>query len=315
MLFKREWIVSNIAPHMERSPVRNRILLLATALLFSTGGAAIKAVTLDGWQVACFRSAVAGAMLWAVLPEARRGWSWRIVPVAAAYAATLISFVLSNRLTTSADAIFLQSTAPLYLLLLSPMLLREPIRRADVVYIGVVIAGMMVFFVGTESAVATAPDPPRGNAIAAASGLFYALMLAGLRRLARGKARDAGVATVVLGNILACLVTLPMALPVKAATAANATVVLYLGVVQIGIAYVCLTRAIRHVPAIEASTLLMLEPALNPVWTWLVHGERPAAWSLAGGAVILSATLANTWRQARAQALPTLQRPPIISRR
>jgi len=275
---------------------------MIAALLFSTGGAAIKAATLTGWQVACFRSAVAGAVLLAALPEARRGWTWRMAPVAAAYAATLISFVLSNRLTTSANAIFLQSTAPLYLLLLGPLLLREPIRRADVVYMAAVVAGMMVFFVGTESAVSTAPDPPRGNAIALASGFFYALMLAGLRWLARGKERNAGIATAALGNVLAFLATLPMALPVKAAAADNLAVILYLGVVQIGIAYVCLTRAMRHVPALEAATLLMIEPATNPVWTWLVHGERPAAWSLAGGAVILSATLANTWRLARKTA-------------
>ena len=284
---------------MESSPIRNRLLLFAAALLFSTGGAAIKAATLTGWQVACFRSAVAAAVLLAALPEARRGWTWRIAPVAAAYAATLITFVLSNRLTTSANAIFLQSTAPLYLLLLGPLLLREPIRRADVIYMAAVVAGMAVFFVGTESAVATAPDPPRGNAIALASGFFYALMLAGLRWLARGKERSAGIATVALGNLFACVAALPMALPVKAAARDYLPVILYLGVVQIGVAYVCLTRAMRHVPAIEAATLLMIEPAMNPVWTWLVHGERPAAWSLAGGAVILSATLANTWRQAR----------------
>jgi DME family drug/metabolite transporter len=284
---------------MASSPLRNRLLLFTAALLFSTGGAAIKAATLTGWQVACFRSGVAAAVLLAVLPEARRAWSWRIVPVAAAYAATLITFVLANRLTTSANAIFLQSTAPLYLLLLSPLLLREPIHRADLLYMAAVVAGMMVFFAGTETAVATAPDPPKGNAIAAFSGLLYALMLAGLRWLARAKEGSSGVATVALGNLFACAAALPMALPVAAGAEGNIVVILYLGIVQIGIAYVCLTRAMRHVPALEASTLLMLEPAMNPVWTWLVHGERPAAWSLAGGLVILSATLANTWRQSR----------------
>src|SRR5438876_87828 len=98
--------------------VPNRLLVFLAALLFSTGGAAIKAASLTGWQVACFRSAVAAAVLLAALPEARRNWTWRIVPVASAYAATLITFVLANRLTSSANAIFLQSTAPFYLLLL-----------------------------------------------------------------------------------------------------------------------------------------------------------------------------------------------------
>jgi len=187
----------------------------------------------------------------------------------------------------------------LYLLLLAPLLLHERIRRADILYMAVVVAGMTMFFLGTETAVATAPDPPKGNVVAAVSGLLYALMLTGFRWLGRGKEANSGVATVALGNLLACVVALPMALPVTASAGDNVLVILYLGVVQIGVAYVCLTRAMRHVPALEAATLLMLEPAMNPVWTWLVHGERPGLWPVAGGSVILSATLVNTWRQTR----------------
>src|SRR3954452_11794857 len=153
---------------MESSPLRSRLLLVTAAVLFSTGGAAIKAVTLTGWQVAGFRSGIAAVVLLAVIPEARRGWSWRIVPVAAAYAATLLTFVLANRLTTAANAIFLQSTAPLYVLLLSPLLLHEPIRRADVLYIAAVLAGISLFLIGAQPAIATAPDPRGGNAIALA---------------------------------------------------------------------------------------------------------------------------------------------------
>src|SRR5881394_1592483 len=106
--------------------------LLAAALLFSTGGAAIKATSLTGWQVASFRSGIAVLALGLMTSEARRGYSWRAVPVGAAYATTLILFVLANKLTTSANTIFLQSTAPLYLLLLSPWLLHERIAREDV---------------------------------------------------------------------------------------------------------------------------------------------------------------------------------------
>src|SRR5258705_913544 len=101
-------------------PIRNRLLIFAAAFLFSTGGAAIKAATLTGWQVASFRSGVAALVLLAVVPEARRRWHWRMLPVAVAYAATLILFVLANRLTTSANAIFLQSTPPPYPPLFGP---------------------------------------------------------------------------------------------------------------------------------------------------------------------------------------------------
>jgi len=284
---------------MSASPLRNRLLLVAAAVLFSTGGAAIKAATLGGWQVACFRSGVAAAVLLIALPQARRNWSWRVAPVAAAYAATLIAFVMANRLTTSANAIFLQSTAPLYLLLLGPLLLKEPLRRADLVYMLAVAGGLTLFFVSSQPALATAPDPPRGNVVALVSGLSYALMLAGLRWLGRHPERDAGLASVAMGNMLACVATLPMALPVRSLSLADGAVILYLGAFQIGLAYICVTRAMRHVTAFEANAVLLVEPALNPVWAWMVHGERPPALALTGGGLILSATLVHTWRLRR----------------
>jgi drug/metabolite transporter, DME family len=277
------------------SPVRNRLLLVSAALLFSTGGAAIKAASLTGWQVASFRSGLAALVLLAALPRARRRWRWRMLPVAAAYAATLVLFVLANRLTTSANAIFLQATAPLYVLLLGPFLLREPIRRADLFYILAVGAGLALFFAGRDTVAATAPDPPRGNLLALASGVTYALMLVGLRWHGRQGGADSGIATVVAGNLIAFLAALPMALPLHAFAARDAAVILYLGAAQVGLAYWCLTRAIRHVPAFEATTMLQLEPAMSPVWTWLAYAERPTPWALAGGAVIVSATLVNTW--------------------
>ena len=280
---------------MNASP-RHRLLLVLAAVLFSTGGAAIKSASLTGWQIACFRSLVAAMALLAGLPEARRRWRWQTAAVSLAYAATLILFVLANRMTTAANAIFLQSAAPLYLLLLSPWLLKEPIRRADVLYMLAVAAGLSLFFVRTETAVATAPDPFRGNLLAGISGVTYALTLAGLRWQARAKHADGGLATVAIGNLAVFALALPMALPLGRPGAANAAVILYMGVFQVGLSYVCVTRALRHVPAFEANTVLLLEPALNPVWVWLLYAERPGGWALAGGAVILGAALANAWR-------------------
>ena len=285
---------------MTASPLRNRLLLVAAAILFSTGGAAIKAATLTGWQVACFRAGVAAVVLLAVLPGARRGWNWRIAPVAAAYAATSIAFAMANRLTTSANAIFLQSTAPLYLLLIGPLLLKEPLSRSDLLFLGAVAGGMVLCVGSGQPAVATAPDPRAGNLMGAVSGLTWALTVSGLRWLGRREgAGNAATATVVLGNLLAFLVTLPKALPPPHAGLLNLGVLLYLGVFQIGLAYVFVTRAIRHVPAFEATTVLLLEPALNPVWVWFAQGERPASRSIAGGALILAATLVNAWWQNR----------------
>ena len=279
--------------------MRSRLMLAGAALLFSTGGAAIKAASLTDWQVAAFRSGVAAIFFLLAMPEARRGWTWRIVPPAAAYAATLILFVLANRLTTSANTIFLQSTAPLYLLLLGPWLLHEPVRRSDLITMAAVAVGVALVVLGAEAAQATAPDPRRGNILGIASGLTWALTVTGLRWLGRTGKDNAAMATVALGNVVSFLVALPMALPVATFHAADVLVILYLGIPQIGLAYVLVTRAIRHVPALEATTVLLLEPAMNPVWAWLVHGERPGEGPLAGGALILLATMLNTWRQAR----------------
>jgi drug/metabolite transporter, DME family len=284
---------------LESPQLRYRLYLAVTALLFSTGGAAIKSASLSGWQVAGFRSGIAALLLLVALPEARRVWSWRVPPVAAAYAATLVLFVLANRLTTAANAIFLQATAPLYVLLLAPLLLRERIHAKDLICAAAVAAGLALFFAGSEQPMVTAPDPRRGNLLGLASGICWALSLVGLRWLGRAGPTGAAIAPVALGNLFACLAALPMALPAVRLTAFDTALVIYLGAIQIGLAYIFMTRAIRHVRAFEASALLLLEPVMSPVWAWLVQRERPGNWSLAGGVMVVSATLVNTWLASR----------------
>lgn len=294
--------MSNRIAHAQgRAPLSARLLLLAAAALFSTGGAAIKAVSFSSWQVAGFRSGVAALAILLLIPEARRNWRWRYVPVAMAYALTLVFFVMATKLTTAANAIFLQSAAPLFVLAIGPLVLKERVRRSDLLLMAGVACGMALFFAGHEAAVTTAPDPARGNLYGALSAVTWAVTLAGLRWAERGHATgaSAGMITVLMGNLLACAATLPLALPVTVWRWRDAAVIVWLGVFQIALAYFCLTRGVRHVPAFEATTLLLLEPALNPVWTWMVHAERPAALSLLGGGVILGATLGNAWWQGR----------------
>ncbi len=274
-----------------------RVQIALAALLFSTGGAAIKAAHFSGWQVASLRSGVAAIVLLVALPSARRGMTWRAALVALAYASTLVSFVLANKLTTSANAIYLQSTAPLYLLLLGPLLLHERITRRDIPVILAVLGGLALVFLGADVATTTAIDPQRGNLIAMVSGVSYALMLCGLRWLGRGgDLRGEGIGAVVLGNAFACVVALPMALPLGAHGMIDWTVIVYLGVFQIGVAYLLVLRGLRRVGALEASLLLLVETALNPVWSWLTLGETPSVLALAGGALIVGAMVLQSVR-------------------
>ena len=275
----------------------HRLQIVLAALLFSTGGAVIKATSLSSWQVASFRSGVAALVLFLVLPKWRRFWSPRSMLVGLAYATTMILYVTGNKLTTAANTIFLQATAPMYLLLLGPLLLREKTRPRDLLYTSAMAIGMVLMFVGVEAPVETAPDPVRGNIVGALCGVSWALTILGLRWLGRSTDesddRDAAGGAVVAGNLLAFLICLPMAFPVEEAAAVDWFAVVYLGVLQIGVAYIAMTRGMRHVPVLEAALLLLLEPVMAAVWAWLALGEQPGPWSLAGCLVILAASVAS----------------------
>lgn len=275
-----------------REALGSRLRLVAAAALFSTAGAAIKACHLSSWQVAAFRAAVAVVAVLVLMPDARRRFSRRAALVALAYASTSILFTNANKLTTAASAILLQSSSPLYIVVLGRLLLGERERRGDWLFMGAIAGGLALFFVGIDAPRATAPDPLLGNVLALLCGIASALVVVGLRWLARRETGTAGAA-IVLGNVTCFLVCLPLALPVQG-SATDWAIVLYLGVFQLGLAYVLFATALTHVPALQASLLGFLEPVLSPAWALLVHGERPGPWSLLGGGVILLATAVRT---------------------
>ena len=276
-----------------------RLQAISAAVLFSTGGAAIKVAAFSAPQVSALRSAIAAVAL-LILFRRRIAWSRTAAFIGVVYAATLTLFVVSTKLTTAANAIFLQSTASLYILLLAPRVLREPIHRRDVVFLIAIAAGVVACFIGQPTATTTAPDPAMGNLVGVVCSVAWALTLLLLRWAERGGERGGlGLTAVVSGNLLAAAVSMPFALPLPKASVSEWATVAYLGVFQIGLAYVFLTAAIRHLPALEVSLLLLLEPVLNPVWTWLVRGERPGMWTIVGGVVIVSATAIKTVYDAR----------------
>jgi DME family drug/metabolite transporter len=284
------------------------MMILTAALLFSTGGTAVKLTSLTGWQVASLRSGIAAIALLLLLPAARRGWSWRSIFVGCAYAGTMIAFVLANKLTTAANAVFLQSTAPLYILLIGPILLGEKIRQRQLLFMAALAVGMSMIVAGGQARFATAPDPLRGNVVGIATGIFWAFTIIGLRWLGRehpgGSPTNGAAPAVAGGNFIACLATIPAAYPVENATTVDWTAVGFLGLFQIALAYVFMVRGIRRVGALEVSLLVLLEPVLGPLWAWLIHGERPSGFSLLGGAVIVAATAMYTWRE----SVETLER-------
>lgn len=263
--------------------MRSRLLLLAAAGLWSTAGAAIKLCGLSGWQIAGARSLVAGAFLLLVVKEARRLPTLPVLLVSVSYAFTVVLFVLATKLTTAANAIFIQDTAPLWVLVLSPWLLGEHPTRGELLAIPVYGAGLGLFFLDELS-----PGQIVGNVVALASGFAFALSIVGLRRL-----RHEGASALVWGNLVAAAIALPLWAAGPAPRPLDLALLGYLGVFQLGLAYLCFSRGLERTPAVEASLLVLLEPVLNPIWTFLLAGERPGPWALAGGAVVLAAT---AWR-------------------
>jgi DME family drug/metabolite transporter len=281
-----------------------RFQVLAAALLFSTGGAGIKVDAFSALQVSTLRSGIAAIALLLFL-RGRPAWSPQIGMAAVVYAATVTLFVASTKLTTAANAIFLQSTAPLYLLLLGPPLLGEHFKRRDLVYLVAVAIGMLGCFAGRPVATDTAPDPSLGNALAVACSITWAFTLIALRYVERERSRaGVGVSAAVLGNLVASVAGMPFAWPFPTASAGEWATIVYLGVCQIAVAYVFLTSAIRHLSALEVSLLLLIEPVLNPVWTWILRAENPGTWTMVGGGIIVAATALRAANEAKATSTP-----------
>jgi drug/metabolite transporter, DME family len=266
-----------------------RLQVFAAAILFSTGGAGIKAAAFTGLQVSALRSGIA-ALILLLLLRGKLVLSPAMIATGVVYAATVTLFVLSTKLTTAANAIFLQATAPLYLLLLGPLMLSERFRGRDVVFLGGVAIGLVLCVIGQPAPTTTAPDPATGNTLALVCSVTWAFTLLGLRYVQRDAPHSVGLSAVALGNLFASLAAFPFAWPLPSATAVEWATIVYLGVCQIGLAYVFLTAAIRVLPALEVSLLLLIEPVLNPTWTWLIRGENPGAYTIIGGAIIIAAT-------------------------
>lgn len=279
------------------------LFVLAAALLWSTGGLFIKWTSLSGLELSFCRSFFAAITVAIVTRHEGFGIN-RLTGVASVlYAVLLILFVLATKATTAANAIFLQYTAPVYLLVLEPLIYKEKFRPRDLITVLVCVGGMALFFVGQLR-----PQDVTGNFLALASGLCFALYFLLLRH---PRAREVNRASsVIYGNILAVILTAPWGLAAVSNLSLHDTLaVVYLGVVQLGIAYTFFTVAMaRGVRSLDAGILCYIEPVLNPVWVFLVLGEQPSRWALLGGTIIIFAVITHMLLDARLKRRST---PPL----
>jgi drug/metabolite transporter (DMT)-like permease len=270
--------------------------IVIAALLWSTGGIGIKAIDDPPLTVTFYRSVFAAITLFILFRRdvTRFPRTPAFFTAIVAYGMCLTSFVIATRLTTAANAIFLQYAGVVWVLLLSPFVLREPMRRRDAIAIAVALGGMALFFIGKLETRGMA-----GNVMALVSSVFFATLILALRR-----EHDASRAAVTWGNVAIAAVLFPFVMNDLALSMKSLFALLFLGVFQIGFAYAFFVKGLRYVTATQASLTGMLEPVANPIWVLLFLGEKPSTFAIAGAAVVLIAIAWHTMQGEPASEMP-----------
>ena len=265
------------------SRLKYPLLLMGIAIMWSTSGLCVKQIDWNPLAIAGVRSGIAAVVIFAFHRKAKICWNFSLVSGAVSYALMVLTFVVAVKLTTAANAIMLQYTAPVYIAVLAALFLREKPHYSDWLTIAVVIGGMLLFFRDQM-----APGGMTGNFIAIFSGVMSAVFTVSMRSQKDGSP----IASVLFGNILAFICGAYFMF--DGAPGLNGWLILaYLGCFQIGLTFMLYSVAIKHVTALEASIITMVEPLLNPLWVFLIIGEQPGQWALVGGAIILVAIAAR----------------------
>lgn len=253
------------------------LYMMLTALLWSTGGILIKLVDWNPMAIAGIRSGIAALTISPFVSFNKSLFLKKRIIGALFYSFTLILFVSANKLTTSANAIFLQFTAPIWVVLFSKLFLKIKIRRSDIITIFVIFLGMALFFLDNLNS-----GKLLGNILALMSGITFAGMTITLKQ----QAKDSPISTVFIGNFLNFLLCIPfyfLSIP----SPKSILGLILLGTFQVGFSYILYAKAIDHLTVIEATLIPVIEPLLNPIWVLIFIGETPGVKAIIGGIIVI----------------------------
>lgn len=280
---------------MTNAVVSPTLFVVLAVTLWSTGGLLIKITSVSGFEVnlgRCFFAAITIALL----TRFRAIKADRFTLLASVFYVGALSFyAVANKYTTAANAIFLQYTAPVYILVFAPFVLKERFRVSDLLTVIVCLGGMTLFFVDSAPASNLSPQSQLiGNILGLCSGVSlggYILLLRHPRSLNQNPA-----ASVFYGNLFAIAAMVPFVAAAPSSwTGKDVLAVVLLGVFQIGLAYYLFTYGVTHgVRSLDASIIGFIEPLLNPLWVFLFVGERPSTWAIVGGVIIIAGVLFQT---------------------
>jgi drug/metabolite transporter (DMT)-like permease len=258
-------------------------IMVLTSVLWSSGGILIKLVNVGPLAVSGLRSLIAAAIISIYLKKPKFTWSLYQILGAIAYASMAITFVSATRLTTSANAVLLQYTAPIYVAILGGLILKEKVALKDWITIAVTLIGVVLFFVDSFSL-----GGMMGNILAIISGFCFAFFIVCSRQQKEGSPME----TILLGNVVTAVACIPFVINASYDMTSILGIV-SLGIIQFGIPYVLYGIAIKHIRALDAVMIAVIEPILNPIWVLIFLGEIPGAWAILGGIIVLAAVTYN----------------------
>jgi drug/metabolite transporter, DME family len=261
------------------------LAVFLTAILWSSGGLFIKLISLDSMELSFFRCAIA-AVVFALMFRKRILKLNRLALLNSfAYAAVLILFVIATKTTTAANAIFLQSTAPIYVLIFEPLLTKTKWERINIITIVVCFLGMILFFMGDLT-----PGDIKGNIAALLAGVAFAAFFLGMKK----NEPQYGESSIFYGNVIVALICIPFITDMNSISLQDFAMVSFLGVFQIAFAYALFSYGLKRIIAVEASIISMFEPVLNPIWVFIGYGEVPSFYAIIGGIIIMTAITVRT---------------------
>ena len=265
-----------------KSATSANIILIIAALMWSVGGLFIKLVDLSPIAITGTRSIAAALVFLIYLKKPQLYWNRYFITGVISSAAMMLLYVFSIRLTTAANAIFLEFTAPIYVVILGYFVLNERITIFDILSMFVIFSGMTLFFIDELSFYGF-----WGNIMAAVAGVCLGVVTIMIR-----KENESAFQIVLMGNILTALVCIPFMFAGFQETASTDWFIIFvLGIVQLGIPYILYTKALRQVKALDAILVSMIEPILNPFWVYIFVGEKMGEWALFGGILVLSGSI------------------------
>lgn len=261
------------------------LYVFTAALLWSSGGLFIKLISFSAMQLSFFRCSIAAITFALIFKKQILLVNKLSIVNSCMYAVVLIAFVIATKTTTAANAIFLQATAPIYVLIFEPLINKSKYERINIITVVVCVSGMILFFVGKLE-----PGHFEGNLVALISGITFAAFFLGMKRNDQKYQQS----SIFWGNILVALICIPFLSSLEMISFSDLWMVSFLGVFQIAVAYAFFASGLKRIFAVEASIISMVEPVLNPVWVLIGYGEIPSTYSILGGSIIIFAIVMRT---------------------